>query len=136
MTDKPQTDPIVHNVVATALLSKKIDLRTLAMKAQNAEYRPKRFSAVILRILDPKATVLVFASGKLVITGARDEGSAKTAAKKILKVIQKCGFSDLNISVCYTHLPLKHSLVYDILKVTTDGVGLEPRKGVFVNAHP
>lgn len=33
------------------------------MKARNAEYNPKRFSAVIMRIRDPKTTALIFSSG-------------------------------------------------------------------------
>ena len=100
MSEKPLPDPVVHNVVATASLGMKLELKTIAMKANNAEYKPKRFSAVILRIRDPKTTALVFASGKMVLTGAKDEASAKTAAKKHLKTIQKCGFQAAKLSVC------------------------------------
>lgn len=99
MTDRPLPEPVVHNVVATATLGMKLDLKTIALKANNAEYKPKRFSAVILRIRDPKTTALIFASGKMVLTGAKDETSAKTAAKKHLKTIQKCGFGAAKLSV-------------------------------------
>lgn len=91
-------------MVATATLGMKLDLKTIAMRANNAEYKPKRFSAVILRIREPKTTALVFASGKMVLTGAKDETSAKTAAKKHLKTIQKCGFAAAKLAVCLLSL--------------------------------
>lgn len=69
-----------------------LDLRTIALKARNAEYKPKRFSAVILRIREPKATALVFRSGKIVVTGAKSEDCAKLAARKFTRIIQKIGF--------------------------------------------
>lgn len=44
-------------------LSARLDLKTIALHARNAEYNPKRFAAVIMRIREPKTTALVFASG-------------------------------------------------------------------------
>eukprot|EP00850_Spirogloea_muscicola_P015289 SM000116S24210 [mRNA] locus=s116:14803:15219:- [translate_table: standard] len=44
----------------------KLDLKHIALHARNAEYNPKRFAAVIIRIRDPKTTALIFASGKMV----------------------------------------------------------------------
>ena len=35
--------------------------------------RLQRFAAVIMRIREPKTTALIFASGKMVITGAKSE---------------------------------------------------------------
>lgn len=62
------------------------------MKARNAEYKPKRFPGLIIRIREPKATALVFHSGKMVITGAKSEEYAKLAARKFTRIIQKVGF--------------------------------------------
>ena len=39
------------------------------MRARNAEYNPKRFAAVIMRIREPRTTALIFSSGKMVCTG-------------------------------------------------------------------
>lgn len=41
---------------------------------------------------EPKTTALVFASGKMVVTGAKSEADAKLAARKYARVIQKLGF--------------------------------------------
>lgn len=60
--------PTLQNIVATVNLSSKLDLKVIAMGARNAEYNPKRFAAVIMRIREPKTTALIFASGKMVRT--------------------------------------------------------------------
>jgi transcription initiation factor TFIID TATA-box-binding protein len=62
------------------------------MHARNAEYNPKRFSAVIMRIRDPKTTALIFRSGKMVVTGAKSEEQARNAARKYARIIQKLEF--------------------------------------------
>ena len=84
--------PVLQNIVATVNLCCKLDLRKIAQGARNAEYNPKRFAAVIMRIREPRTTALVFSSGKLVITGARSEEAAKLAARKYARVIQKLSF--------------------------------------------
>ena len=56
--------------MATVNLDRRLDLKTIALHARNAEYNPKRFAAVIMRIREPKTTALIFASGKMVVTGA------------------------------------------------------------------
>eukprot|EP00696_Hemimastix_kukwesjijk_P008083 gnl/Hemi2/20230_TR6705_c0_g26_i1.p1 gnl/Hemi2/20230_TR6705_c0_g26~~gnl/Hemi2/20230_TR6705_c0_g26_i1.p1 ORF type:complete len:202 (+),score=25.59 gnl/Hemi2/20230_TR6705_c0_g26_i1:189-794(+) len=84
--------PILQNVVSTVNLSTKLDLKTIALHARNAEYNPKRFAAVIMRIRDPKTTALVFASGKMVCTGAKSEEFSRLAARKYARIIQKLGF--------------------------------------------
>lgn len=43
----------------------------------------QRFAAVIMRIREPKTTALIFASGKMVCTGAKSESDSKLAAKKV-----------------------------------------------------
>jgi len=59
--------------VSTANLNSKLDLKLIALRCKNVEYKPKRFAAAIMRIRDPKTTALIFASGKMVCTGAKTE---------------------------------------------------------------
>ena len=63
--------PILQNIVSTVNLDCTLDLRAIALHARNAEYNPKRFAAVIMRIKEPKTTALIFSSGKIVCTGAK-----------------------------------------------------------------
>lgn len=85
--------PTLQNIVATVNLGCRLDLKTVALHARNAEYNPKRFAAVIMRIREPKTTALIFASGKMVVTGAKSEDDSKLASRKYARIIQKIGFA-------------------------------------------
>ena len=63
------------------------------MMCKNTEYMPRRFAAAIMKIKSPKATSLVFASGKMVCTGTWNEEESKIACKKFAKTIQKLGYA-------------------------------------------
>lgn len=84
--------PTLQNIVATVNLCVRLDLKTIALHARNAEYNPKRFAAVIMRIREPKTTALIFASGKMVVTGAKSEDDSRLASRKYARIIQKLGF--------------------------------------------
>lgn len=45
-----------------------------------------------MRIREPKTTALVFASGKVVVTGAKSEDDSRLASRKYARIIQKLGF--------------------------------------------
>jgi transcription initiation factor TFIID TATA-box-binding protein len=84
--------PKLQNIVSTANLKCLLDLREIALKAKNAEYNPSRFAAVIMRIKEPKTTALIFSSGKMVCTGARNEEESRLASRTFAKIILKLGF--------------------------------------------
>mmetsp|Transcript_31856 Transcript_31856/g.71578 ORF Transcript_31856/g.71578 Transcript_31856/m.71578 type:complete len:217 (-) Transcript_31856:48-698(-) len=84
--------PAYQNVVATVNLGCKLNLRTIAQRARNAEYRPTHFDAVIMRIREPKTTALIFVTGKMICTGAKSEEDARVASRKFVRIIQKIGF--------------------------------------------
>ena len=69
------------------------NLETIATRARNAEYNPQRFAAVIMRLREPKATGLLFTSGKLVVTGTKNEDDGRLGARKIAKIVSKLGFA-------------------------------------------
>ncbi|XP_063253457.1 TATA box-binding protein-like 2 [Prinia subflava] len=84
--------PQLQNFVATVNLACKLHLKNIALHARNAEYNPKRFNAVIMRIREPRTTALIFSSGKMVCTGAKSEEQSRLAARKFARVVQKLGF--------------------------------------------
>jgi len=84
--------PKLQNIVCTVNLDCKLDLKKIALHARNAEYNPKRFAAVIMRIREPRTTALIFSSGKMVCTGAKSEELSKISARKYGRIIQKLGF--------------------------------------------
>jgi transcription initiation factor TFIID TATA-box-binding protein len=74
-------DPKLQNIVSTANLGCQLNLLHIAHHLSNVEYKPKRFAAAIMRIREPvRTTALVFASGKMVCTGAKSEEMSETAS--------------------------------------------------------
>jgi transcription initiation factor TFIID TATA-box-binding protein len=70
-------------MVASANLHGKIDLETASDVLDNVMYEPEQFPGAIYRMREPKVVLLLFASGKLVITGAKKEEQVYEAAEKI-----------------------------------------------------
>ncbi|XP_041927868.1 TATA box-binding protein-like 2 isoform X2 [Alosa alosa] len=92
LTESSKIIPQLQNIVSTVNLDCRLDLKSIALQARNAEYNPKRFAAVIMRIRDPRTTALIFSSGKMVCTGAKSEEQSRLAARKYARVVQKLGF--------------------------------------------
>ena len=64
---------------------------------RNAEYNPKRFSGVIVRLRDPKTTALLFSSGKVICAGAKSEGDSAFAMKKYVCILRRLGFAEAHM---------------------------------------
>ena len=75
----------VVNLVATANLGQPLDLFQTALKLDNVEYEPEQFPGAILRLTDPKLTLLLFKNGKMICAGAKKE----SLLRKGLKVTQE-----------------------------------------------
>ncbi|MBI5553771.1 MAG: TATA-box-binding protein [Candidatus Diapherotrites archaeon] len=81
----------VVNLVATANLNQNLDLFKVAMGLDNVEYEPEQFPGAILRLSDPKLTLLLFKNGKLICAGAKREELLKKGlnrAKAIVNQVQ------------------------------------------------
>lgn len=78
----------VFNVVATANFGCPINLEALAYCAKG-NLNPKTFAAVNLRLFSPRATALVFSSGRIVCTGTSSEYAAFTALSVFLTMAQR-----------------------------------------------
>ena len=63
----------VQNIVSSINLGGKIHLEKAARTLPRSMYEPEQFPGLIHRMLDPKTVILIFASGKLVCTGAKKE---------------------------------------------------------------
>ena len=88
----------IENVVGTVVLEikEKIDLNIIARKHEDVEYNPERFPGLVMRITDPKATFLIFSTGKMVVTGLRRADEAGPGVKKVVKRIKKAGIEVSN----------------------------------------
>lgn len=83
----------IHNMVITVQFAERIDLDKLANKLPDAEYFPDNFPGVVFRMKNPKASFLIFSSGKATCTGAASEKDAKEAIGNMLKLLKGMGIA-------------------------------------------
>ena len=88
----------IENVVATVVveITEKIDLNQIARKHAEVEYNPERFPGLVMRIEKPRATILIFSTGKMVVTGLRRAVEAPRVVEKVVKNIRKAGIKVAN----------------------------------------
>jgi len=74
-----------------------LDLKKVAFGLRTAEFNPRKQPSITLRLVGiPKATALVRASGAVTISGGpgTTEDSLKRSAKKIARLVQRCGYEE------------------------------------------
>lgn len=78
----------VQNIVASASLGGKIDLEKSTVSLDRTMYEPEQFPGLIYRMNEPKVVILLFASGKLVCTGAKKEKEVYEAVNKLQGILE------------------------------------------------
>ncbi|ODS37165.1 hypothetical protein BEH94_02710 [Candidatus Altiarchaeales archaeon WOR_SM1_SCG] len=81
----------VQNIVASAQMDFKVNLEVAALDCEGTEYEPEQFPGLVLRLTDPKTVMLIFRSGKMIITGAKTPEDAERAAIGTNKAIFESG---------------------------------------------
>jgi transcription initiation factor TFIID TATA-box-binding protein len=81
----------IQNIVASASLPSRVDIDRTAALLERTMYEPEQFPGLIYRMTEPKVVMLIFASGKLVCTGAKHESQVYEAVDKLYKQLQDNG---------------------------------------------
>jgi transcription initiation factor TFIID TATA-box-binding protein len=79
----------IENIVASAELNIQIDLFRIAREQRNVEYEPEQFPGAILKLKEPRASLLLFKNGKLICTGTKSEADVKKALEAAVKILSK-----------------------------------------------
>ncbi len=87
---EPQIE--IQNIVASVDLHGKIDLEAAAEQLDNVMYEPEQFPGLIYRMAEPKVVILMFASGKLVCTGAKEEKKVFESVYKLKGILEEREF--------------------------------------------
>lgn len=89
--EEQNTGFTVQNVVCTANIGDDVALNALSigLGLESTEYEPEQFPGLIYRPAAVDAVLLVFANGKVVITGAEDTETAESAFSHLLSEIQE-----------------------------------------------
>ena len=93
-TEGTKPDWKIVNVVATVVINLgtegyKIDLNQVARKYTDCEYNPERFPGLVMRVVEPKATILIFSTGKMVVTGLVQASDAKPVVDHVISLLKK-----------------------------------------------
>lgn len=79
----------IQNIVASANLGGMIDLEASTLSLKKTMYEPEQFPGLIYRMAEPKVVILLFASGKLVCTGAKREQNVYEAVHKLHETLEE-----------------------------------------------
>ena len=91
-------DLSIVNVVGGGSIGREIDLSQTAQDfpETRVEYDPSSFGAVVIRYEDPKATIMLYSSGKYSLAGARSVDGAKSANRVFISDIEQMIQSQLS----------------------------------------
>lgn len=95
--DVDSNPPItVQNIVSSASLEQSLNLNAIAigLGLEQIEYEPEQFPGLVYRLDDPDVVVLLFGSGKLVITGGTETDKAQQALTHVQDRLSELGLLD------------------------------------------
>lgn len=95
--DVDSNPPItVQNIVSSASLEQSLNLNAIAigLGLEQIEYEPEQFPGLVYRLDDPDVVVLLFGSGKLVITGGTETDEAQQALTHVQDRLTELGLLD------------------------------------------
>jgi len=81
----------VQNIVSSINLGGRIHLELAARTLSRSMYEPEQFPGLIHRMIDPKTVILIFASGKLVCTGAKTEKDVYRSVNQLHLLLEEKG---------------------------------------------
>ncbi len=79
----------IQNMVSSINLGGKIHLEKAARTLPRSMYEPEQFPGLIHRMVDPKTVILLFASGKLVCTGAKKEADVYRSVHNLHSLLEE-----------------------------------------------
>jgi len=81
----------IENIVASSKLKGQLKLEELALSLENAEYEPSQFPGLVFRLPDPRVSFLLFSTGKIICTGARNVEDVQKALQKLKERLKAAG---------------------------------------------
>ncbi|CAE7445513.1 tbpA [Symbiodinium natans] len=100
-----------------------LDLKQIAFGIRHAEYNPRKHSSITVRLFNPRVTALIRASGAITLStnaGCSSEDDLKRSAKKLARLIQRCGhdaakFADFAVTSILCKATLGFPVRLDVL---------------------
>jgi transcription initiation factor TFIID TATA-box-binding protein len=96
----------VHNLVGTGKIYSSVlplDLKHVSRVLPNTHFDKQKFAAITVRLHAPMCTVLLFTSGKLVLTGAKTFCECLYACSRVLQLLRN-GFPGITFKLQETNI--------------------------------
>ena len=85
------SDYKIRNIVGSCDVKFRVSLeKIMEMNRLHASYEPELFPGLTYRMENPKVVVLVFISGKIIITGAKEASQIYDAFNNIYPILKNC----------------------------------------------
>jgi transcription initiation factor TFIID TATA-box-binding protein len=95
MADKKYESLKIENIVASGAIAESIDIVAFSQTVKNCDLNKKRFPGAVYHIKDPKIASLLFSSGKIVLTGLRNNAELEKGLSVIVKSLNNAGCTTL-----------------------------------------
>jgi len=125
--DEAKKTITIENVVASTAIGQEIDLKSVTLALEGADYDPEQFPGLVYRTKDPKTAALIFRSGKIVCTGAKSIEDVDRGLKKVFKKMDSVGIKvDSNPEITVQNIVASADLGSVLnLNAIAIGLGLE-----------
>jgi transcription initiation factor TFIID TATA-box-binding protein len=114
----------IENVVASTKLAEEFDLIVIESEFEGAEYNKQKFPGLVYRVLDPKAAFLVFTSGKVVCTGAKNVADVHTVIGNMAKKLNGIGIPTIEDPQITVQNIVASADLHTILNLNAIAIGL------------
>lgn len=86
ITKKPEMQ--IQNMVASGDIGMSLNLNKLAFKLPTAEYEPEQFPGLVYKVPKSHITFLLFGTGRIVCTGAKNEKQIHRAVNELIRTLK------------------------------------------------
>ncbi len=114
----------IENVVASTKLAEEFDLTVIESEFEGAEYNKQKFPGLVYRVSDPKAAFLVFTSGKVVCTGAKNVDDVHTVIGNMAKKLNSIGIKTVDDPEITVQNIVASADLHTILNLNAIAIGL------------
>lgn len=117
----------IQNVVASTAVGQELNLESVAMDLEEADFDREQFPGVVYRVQDPRGVALIFRSGKIVCTGAESVPAVHEALEIVFETLSDLGIDvsdnpDIEVQNIVTSGDLGETLNLNAIAI---GLGLE-----------
>ncbi len=135
MQEKKYETLKIENIVASGAIADSIDLEVISQNIENCELNTKRFPGAVYRMDKPKIASLIFSSGKVVLTGIRDNQSLEEGLRLIINKMKENGvpcYDEPRVAVtnivCSYDIGSKINLNKVVMTLNLENIEYEPEQ--------